>query len=398
MRHRRWRGRHRHGRHWGLRRRLTFAFAFVALAAVGLTTWFTLGAVFSAQQDLFQPSAERSEQSFEPPRFGRMGPPWQRPGEHFTWDDPQFAAARDAFARVTRTSFIAGLLAFFLASVAAALVTRVITRPLQALTDGARRLEAGERGVQLDVPRARDELRTLVEVFNGLGNSLERQESLRRNLVADIAHDLRTPLAVLRSEIEGMQDGVVPFERDALSRLHGEVMLLSRLVEDLRTLSSVESGTLTLRVQKVEIKGLLERVADSFQTRAAEVNSPLTVTDVPPDLTATLDPEQLTRVLSNLVDNALRYASPGAVELGAAQTTDGVTLWVRDHGAGITAGLEQVFERFYRGDAARTSRKEGSGLGLTIARAITEAHGGRLEAANTPEGGAIFTLHLPGTL
>ena len=392
--HGRWRGRHKHGGRWGLRRRLTFAFAFVALAAVGLTTWFTLGAVFSAQQDLFQPLNESSGQRFERPRFGQASPPWQHPSEHFNWDDPQFAAARDAFARVTRTSFIAGLLAFFLASVAAALVTRVITRPLLALTDGARRLEAGERGVQLAVPRARDELRTLVEVFNGLGSSLERQETLRRNLVADIAHDLRTPLAVLRSEIEGMQDGVVPFERDALSRLHGEIMLLSRLVEDLRTLSSVESGTLTLRLREVKVEGLLERVADSFQTRAAEADSSLTVTDIPPDLTATLDPEQLTRVLGNLVDNALRYASPGAVELGAASTADGVSLWVRDHGPGL-ASPEQVFERFYRGDAARTSRKEGSGLGLTIARAITEAHGGRLEAANHLEGGAVFTLHLP---
>ena len=396
--HRRWRGRHRHGRGWGLRRRLTFAFAFVALAAVGLTTWFTLGAVFSAQQDLFQPAERSSQPFFERPDFTQASPPRRRPSEHFDWNDPQFAAARDAFSRVTRTSFFAGLLAFFLASVAAALVTRVITRPLLALTDGARRLEAGERGVQLAVPRARDELRTLVEVFNGLGASLEKQETLRRNLVADIAHDLRTPLAVLRSEIEGMQDGVVPFEREALSRLHGEVMLLSRLVEDLRTLSSVESGTLTLRLREVEVKGLLERVVNAFQTRATEVDSPLTVVNIPPNLTATLDPEQLTRVLSNLVDNALRYASPGAVELGADEAADGITLWVRDHGPGVTAGLEQLFERFYRGDAARTSRKEGSGLGLTIARAIAEAHGGRLEAANHPEGGAVFTLYLPDTL
>lgn len=370
-------------RHWGLRRRFNFAFAFVALAAVALTTWMTLGAVFNAQQELFPSSYE------SPPRersFGR---------EHFDWNDPQFAAGREAFRQVTRTSFFAGLLAFFLASVAAAIFTRFLTRPLKALTEGAKRLEAGERGIRLKVPSSQDELRTLTEAFNGLVEGLERQEAWRRNMVADIAHDLRTPLSVMRSEIEGMQDGVVTLDQSGLERLHGEVLLLSRLVEDLRTLSLVESGGLTLRKQEVNVRDLLQRVVDTFRTRAARVTSVLEIAEVPETLNVAVDPEQMMRVLSNLVDNALRYASPGKVELGAKPIGDAVTLWVRDDGPGLEEGqLEQVFERFYRGDSSRTSRKEGSGLGLAIAKAITEAHGGRLEATNETEGGVIFSIQV----
>lgn len=370
-------------RHWGLRRRFNFGFAFVALAAVALTTWMTLGAVFNAQQDLFHQGYESSSGDR---KFGR---------EHLDWDDPQFAAGREAFRQVTRTSFLAGLLAFLLASIAAGIFTRFLTRPLKALTEGAKRLEAGERGIRLKVPSSKDELRVLTETFNGLVESLERQESWRRNMVADIAHDLRTPLSVMRSEIEGMQDGVVTLDDSGLERLHGEVLLLSRLVDDLRTLSSVEGGGLTLRKQKLDALALLERTAEAFGTRAAQVGSSLEINRSTNNVSILVDPEQMMRVLSNLVDNALRYASPGRVELGAKRLEHGTVLWVHDDGPGLEADkLEQVFERFYRGDSARTSRKEGSGLGLAIAKAITEAHGGRLEVISEPNDGAKFSVHL----
>ncbi len=364
---------------WGLRRRLTFVFAFVALAAVGLTTWFTLGAVFSAQRELFGP--------------GMMNMSDHANGR--SWDEPQFAAARDAFRQVTRTAFWAGLLAFFLASGVAAFVTRFLTRPLLALTDGARRLAAGERGLRLAVPSSQDEIRTLTEAFNNLVAGLERQESFRRNLVADVAHDLRTPLAVLRSEIEGMQDGVVAFDGAGLNRLHGEVMMLARLVEDLRALSTAESGGLTLHLENTHLEPFLNRLVTAFGARARAAGVTLSLQDVPADLYARADPGALTRLLGNLLDNALRYASPGAVRLGAGRKNGGVEIWIRDHGPGLpgVAG-EQVFERFYRGDAART-RRDSSGLGLSIAKALAEAHGGSLEAANPPEGGAVLTLRLP---
>jgi two-component system, OmpR family, sensor histidine kinase BaeS len=378
-------------KYWGLRRRLTLMFAAVALAAVILTTWMTLGAVFNLQRDLFQADPKIST----PSSSEQTGPPWARDKTSY-WNSPEFAAGRRAFRQVTRTAFIASLIAFFLASGAAGFVTRLLTKPLLNLTDGVKRFAAGERGLQLEVPRSRDELRTLTEAFNGLVSGLERQETWRRNMVADIAHDLRTPLSVMRSEIEGMQDGVVKLDNAGLERLHGEVMMLSRLVDDLRTLSLAESAGLPIKVQSVAVQSFMRRLCDSFKTRATDVGVELKLEVIPTTLTATFDPDGMMRVLSNLLDNALRYASPGVVGFGAEQEANNLKLWVRDHGAGLPKeALAQVFERFYRADSSRTNRKEGSGLGLAIAKAIVQAHGGTIEAVNHPQGGAMFTLHLP---
>jgi len=376
-----WRGR------WGLRRRLTFFFAFVALAAVFITTWFTLGAVFSAFFPS-QPDGLRWWQ-YTPGRYWSDGSP--------PLNDAQLRAAREAFGRITGTAFWAGTLAFLLAVVAAAVVTRILTRPLVALTDGAKRLEAGERGIRIKVPRSRDELRSLTEAFNNLVAGLERQEAWRRNLVADIAHDLRTPLAVLRSEIEAMQDGVSRPDEAGLERLHGQVLLLTQLVNDLRTLSLAESGGMELKKEQVELAGYLAGVLELFRPRAVEAGLEL-VLRIPPQLYAPLDPNQMRRVLNNLLDNAVRYASPGRVEVSARASYENVEIEVRDAGPGLSReALERVFDRFYRGDASRTRAegKGGSGLGLTIARAIVEAHGGKLAAANHPQGGAVFTIYLP---
>lgn len=374
----------RRRKRWGLRRRLTFAFAFVAFAAVSLTAFLTIGAVFGAQQELF-------------------AGPFQR-GNVYGWED--FAPARAAFRQITRTAFFAGLLSFFLASATAAVFTRALTRPLSALTDGARRLGAGERGLRLRVPRSRDELRTLTEAFNGLVAGLEQQEAWRRNLVADIAHDLRTPLAVMRSELEALQDGVVPVDDAALGRLHTEVLTLAKLVGSLRELSLAEGGALPLRPETLLLAPFLERLCRTFQARAVEVGVTLTLADTDPKLTATFDPDQLGRVVGNLLDNALRYAAPGPVELGAARVQggagqNGIALWVRDRGPGLPGDPERLFERFYRGDSSRTrgdAGEKGSGLGLSIARAIVQAHGGTLAAAGAPGGGAVFKVTLPPNL
>jgi two-component system, OmpR family, sensor histidine kinase BaeS len=378
-------------RSWGLRRRLTVMFAAVALAAVALTTWMTLGAVFNAQRELFQADSRNSTSSTSE----TTGPPWVRDKDSY-WNSPEFEAGRRAFGQVTRTAFVAALIAFFLASGAAGFVTRLLTRPLLNLTDGVKRFAAGERGLQLEVPRSRDELRTLTEAFNGLVSGLERQETWRRNMVADIAHDLRTPLSVMRSEIEGMQDGVVKLDNAGLERLHNEVMMLSRLVDDLRTLSLAESGGLPLKKQTVDIHLFTQRIIDSFNIKAADVNVELRLEVTPENLKATFDPDSMMRVLSNLLENTLRYASPGVVTLSATRENSGMKFSVRDTGPGLPKeALQQVFERFYRADSSRTNRREGSGLGLAIAKAIVEAHGGSIEASNHPQGGAVFILYLP---
>jgi two-component system, OmpR family, sensor histidine kinase BaeS len=386
-------------RRWGLRRRLAFAFAFVALAAVILTTVLTLGAAMRARHEL--------------------------------------AAGAPAPAGVMHEAFLAALLAFLLASVAASAVTRFLTRPLMALTAGARRLAAGERGVRLRVPSSDDELRVLTEAFNQLTEGLEREEAWRRDLVADVAHDLRTPIAVLRSELEAMQDGIRQPDAEGLSRLHAEVMMLSHLVDDLRTLSLAEAGGTPLRRVTTPVAPLLQRTRDAFSMRAADAGVDLTLTPVEASLSVYADPDRILQVLGNLVDNALRHGAGAPVELAARAAQGGALLTVRDHGPGLPEGAAaRVFERFYRGDPARSRRARpvpgaagpappanadaasdaagdgatggagdgatggagdgaGSGLGLAIVKALVEAHGGRVEARNHEGGGAVFSVWLP---
>ncbi len=377
----------------GLRNRLTFAFVFVALATVTLTTWMTLGAVFDAQQKLLDAAGLPSYESR----------PWQY--YHTNWNDEAFAPIHEAFKQINRRAFGAAVIAFFLASIAAAAVARFVTRPLWALTDGARRLAEGERGIKLELPSNKDELHTLTEAFNNLVEGLERQEQWRRNMVADIAHDLRTPLAVMRSEIEAMQDGVATLDEAGLTRLHGEVMMLSRLVNDLRTLSLAEGGNLPLHLGTHQVEPLLKRVIDAFCLQASEKGAELKLLPVDPALSIYCDCEQVIRLLSNLVDNALLYGYKDdkiKVELGAKALENAVEIWVRDYGEGLTEEMQgQIFERFYRGDSARTRKasqqgeSSSSGLGLAIAKAIANAHDGDLEARNHFEGGAVFSLYLP---
>ena len=307
---------------------------------------------------------------------------------------------RAAGSELRRSAFTAGLISFLVAGVLAATVTRQITRPLSRLADAALRLEAGERGVQLPVPRRQDEVRDLTLTFNTLTTSLARQEAWRRGLMADIAHDLRTPLSVLRSEIEAMQDGVNPADEAGLSRLHGEVLLLARLVTDLRTLSLAESGAMDFHPQALDAAEVLRSAAEVYHRRGAEVGVTLHL-DAPQPVAVYADPDRLMQVLHNLLSNALRYAAPGTVDLTArSEGAEGwASLRVRDHGPGFRPDdLSRAFERFYRADAARSRDPgglRGSGLGLAIARALVEAQGGTIEAHNHPAGGAEFTVRLP---
>lgn len=395
-----WR-RHSHWRRRGLRRKLTLAFAAVALAAVGLTVWLTLGAVFSAQSELFELGSSNLPVPDAPE--DRRSPPWWGPFDGDRdgwWDSPDATVARRAFASVSRTAFLAAFLAFLMAGVAAAIVTRLFTRPLVTLTSAAERLGAGERGIRVPQAGGDDELTRLSQAFNHLVAQLERQEEWRRDMVADVAHDLRTPLSVMRSEIEALQDGVRPVSPESLQMLHGEVMLLARLVADLRTLSLTESAAIELDRSEVPLFGFLRDVADYFEPRARAAGTSVVVAGVrPEDATAFVDEQRMRRVLVNLVENSLTHGAGGAVELSAQIDTSGTVIRVRDHGPGLAeAALDRVFERFYRAEESRTRRDAdsgGSGLGLPIAKALVEAHGGSIAAANHPEGGAVLEIRLP---
>jgi two-component system, OmpR family, sensor histidine kinase BaeS len=390
----------RRGRRFGLRRRLAGSFGLVAVLAVVLTVLLTFGAGWRAVNQLDPQLFQAGLQSMHPEGQSAPYP------DATTLSADQSSAVREVLRSFGRSAWSAGLLASLLAFLASALVARQIARPLLRLEGAASRLAGGERGVRLPLPRANDELRTVTAAFNTLAQGLERQEAWRRSLVADVAHDLRTPLAVLRAEIEAMQDGLSKPDETTLTRLHAEVLLLARLVDDLRTLSLAEGNALTLHPTQLDAADVLRQLAALFAGRAQAAGAAIQLNLTPGPLPIRADTDRLMQLLHNLLDNALRYAAPfsagsGAIELGARADprNQQTQLWVRDHGPGFAPdALSRAFERFYRADASRTrdpQGRAGSGLGLAIARALAEAQGGTLEAANHPEGGAVFTLTLP---
>ncbi len=255
---------------------------------------------------------------------------------------------------------------------------RRISLPLTDLVDAAGRVEAGDYAVRVPEPhRSPMELRGLVRAFNTMTARLETDETQRRTLLAEISHELRNPIAIVQGNIEALIDGVYPADQAHLEPILEETKVLSRLVEDLRTLSLAEAGTLTLHREPTDVDVLAGDVVGSFQVAATKANAAVTA-DVPNDLPILdVDPIRLREVLGNLVDNALRYVpAGGTVTVGGRAAGGGLELTVTDTGPGIEPDLlPTVFDRF-----AKSADSRGSGLGLAIARAIVEAHQGTISA------------------
>ncbi len=371
----------------GLRRRLTMWFALVALAAVCFTGFLSIRAIQKAANDV--------SRIIELPdgRRVRIDDPFLDPFSfNFFGNNNAQLQAQKAFRNMTSTVFWGGIGAVLLAAFAAALVTRRLTQPLIALEKAAKAVSSGERGVRVPIPESKDELQTVSLAFNQLSEHLEQQETWRQQVVADIAHDLRNPLGVMRAELEAMQDGIRLRDDATLDRLLNEVSLISRMVNDLRTLSTAETGALRLEKRVVQIKPWLESILASLENRASENGVALMLAPMQ-EIQANLDPMQLERVIRNLLENALEHSSASRVVVSATLETAFVCLIVADNGRGLPHP-ERVFERFYRGDTAR--ERTGTphhGLGLAIAKAVVEAHGGVMEARN--DAGAVFAMKLP---
>ena len=299
--------------------------------------------------------------------------------------------------RLTQASLTAGLIAGGLSLLLALGLAYTLLRPVQALTRAANRLGQGDLSQRVQVSGS-DELARLGATFNHMADSLQRAEDSRRAMTADIAHELRTPLAVQRANLEALQDGVYPLNAENLQSVLEQNVLLTRLVDDLRTLALAESGQLQLERTSTDLPALVERAAGRFRSQAAsrqvdiQVISPQAV----PALLM-LDPMRIEQILGNLISNALRFTPQGGtIELETTWSDKWVRVQVHDSGPGITPeSLPHVFERFYRADRSRNRQEGGSGLGLAIARQLAEAHGGSLTAANHPQGGAVFTLVFP---
>jgi signal transduction histidine kinase len=305
---------------------------------------------------------------------------------------------------VNRALWWAGLAAAALALAMGLLLARQLTAPLRVLTQAARRLAQGRLETEPAgaVPQvhvgSHDEIGELGLAFNQMARSLARQETLRRNLMADIAHELRTPLSVIRSDIEALLDGVYQPTPQSLASLHDEALMLARLVDDLRSLAEAEAGQLRLVRKPVDLGPLLSGVLDSFSA-VAEAQGQEMEMDLPPDLPLVeADAQRVRQIVANLVSNALKHAPDCGrvlvqVAPSGADASSQLQVSVADDGPGIPAEeLEHLFDRFWRGQSTRAG---GSGLGLAISRELVRAHGGRIWAESAPGRGAIFRFTLP---
>jgi len=298
--------------------------------------------------------------------------------------------------RLDNAAWSAALIATLLALLLAFFSADRLLRPIHALTRAARRMAEGDLSQRVAV-RGGDELALLGKAFNHMAASLQQAEQRRRALTADIAHELRTPLAVQRAHIEALLDGIYPLTPENLQPIAESNALLTRLVEDLRTLALADSGRLPLERTPVDVRPLLERTAERFAPAADARRIQIRLRsegNCPP---VPLDPGRVEQILGNLLSNALRHTPAGGlITLESACTPQHAIIRIRDSGPGISPqDLEHIFERFYRADKSRSRAEGGTGLGLTIARQLARAHGGDLRAENHPEGGALFTLTLP---
>lgn len=310
------------------------------------------------------------------------------PSSHLPTPERQ---ARDALAR---TIVAGGLLAIAVAVIVAIYVARRVTAPITALTAAATAVESGRRDVRVNLPGAPGELGTLSAAFDRMAAAVEREDRLRRQLVADVAHEVRTPLTILRATTEGLVDGVLPADAANLRSLHEEVLRLTQLVTDLETLAAADAAGLQLLTAPIDLADIASEVVDAIRATATERD--LSITTHLDPAPAEADERRIHQIVTNLLSNATRYtASGGMITVETGHARDGEAfLRVTDVGPGLTDDdLAHVFDRFYRGSASHGT--DGSGVGLAIAAELASANGGHLTAANSADGGATFTLTLP---
>ncbi len=303
--------------------------------------------------------------------------------------DQQFLGA------VQRAVFLAGLSASIVAIIAAVWLSRHLIAPLRQLTAASEAMAQGDLSQRVQV-HSGDEVGELGVAFNKMAGDLQAAELQRQQMTADIAHELRNPLSVIRGNLEAMLDGIYPVDAEHLGPVYEETLLLQRLVQDLRLLSLADAGQLELVRTEVDLGQLLARAAEGAQAAAGDKGIALSVDAPPAPVLVQGDADRLRQVIGNLVGNALRHTPAGGrIMLSARPAGEQVLVAVSDTGAGIAPeDLPHIFDRFYRADASRM-RTGGSGLGLSIARALVEAHGGRIEVKSKLGQGTVFTIALP---
>jgi signal transduction histidine kinase len=309
-------------------------------------------------------------------------------------DAPPLAVA-PLIAGVNRSLWRAIAIALLVALLASIVLARSIAQPLVALRKAAQKIAAGDLHVRVPVTGG-GELAVLSRSFNALVDEIERTENLRRQMVGDVAHELRSPLTNVMAQIEAIQDGHLE-PGAAMASIHDEALGLARLVDDLRDLSLADAGQLTLHAQPMSVRDAIEHTVRNANlagpTQRVDVRSELPL-DVPD---AFADPIRVRQILQNLTENAIRCsADGGVVRIGATATDTAVQIFVGDDGCGISAEeVPKIFERFYRVDRSRARSTGGAGLGLAIVKQLTELQGGSVSVESSIGVGSRFCVTLP---
>lgn len=297
----------------------------------------------------------------------------------------------------------AALAALVGAVLASFLISRQVVTPTLRMMSLSKRIAEGEYEERLSLPDGQqagqiDELGRLALSFNQMADKLEKTETMRRELIGDITHELRTPLTAVKGYLEGMMDGVFPADPETYQQIHSEIDRLQRLVNDLQELSRVEAGAFQLMLTPVSPASLIERIQNTLGRQFEEKNIQFEI-DIEPNLPdINVDKDRIIQVLTNLVGNALQYTpSGGKVTLLVRREPSDLLFSVKDSGIGISADqIPLIFNRFYRTDKSRTRTSGGSGIGLTIARALVNAHQGKIWAESMGEGkGSTFSFQIP---
>ncbi len=320
---------------------------------------------------------------------------------------PQFSPRSSLLAQINRSILLAGLIVAAVAALCSYLLVRRFMRPVESLTLAAERMKHGNYTQRVSSPNSHDELGQLAQTFNEMASTIEadmtelrRQDEVRRDLIANIAHDLATPLTAIQGLSEALADDVIsdPTDRqETAQRIGREVQRLRRMVADVRQMTSLEAGQTPLDLAPLDLQSLVDETLLVVRPECEQMGITL-YNDVPDDISQVqADNDRVIQVLLNLLDNARRHTPDGgSIRVGARIQDERVAVWISDTGSGIDpADLPHIFERFYRADRSRTTTTGGSGLGLSIVKAIITAHGGTVSAESAPNQGTRITFTLP---
>ncbi|WP_020560373.1 ATP-binding protein [Thiofilum flexile] len=303
---------------------------------------------------------------------------------------------REFARRLDYLLWLAAIAALITTALFSFLIARQLVKPIDQLRHATTRLTEGQYGLQMPV-KSQDELGKLTSDFNQLSSRLKENEGARKQWIMDIAHELRTPLAILRGEIEALQDGINEPDEETINSLHQEVLHLNRLVDDLYTLSMSDSGALSYHKVPLDISSLLNDTLNQFQKALSDQGIRLSTAIAPYPVMVQGDEQRLQQLFQNLLKNTLRYTdSPGELQVKLQTTSKEVFIQFSDTAPGVPdESLPKLFERLYRVEGSRNRATGGAGIGLSISYNITHAHNGNIQAHHSPLGGLAITITLP---